>query len=122
WPGHDPFVGRGVRPFIIVSGGVAQVDAKVKVQVLEDGTTCGAANPTDTSSPCTRMSSDGTLEPRQQALTVFRQNGLGFAAATFGVQFAPSPRVAINLGARFSATFPSVAAVLSPEAGLAVGF
>jgi hypothetical protein len=121
WPGHDPFVGKGVRPFIIVSGGVAQVDAKVNVQVLEDATACGA-NPMDTMSACTKPSSDGTLEQRQQYLTVFRQNGLGFAAATFGVQFAPSTRVAINAGARFSATFPSVAAVLSPEVGLAVGF
>jgi hypothetical protein len=122
WPGHDPFAGTGVRPFIFVSGGVAQVDAKVKVQVLEDGAACGAQNPSNTSSPCTQPSSDGTTEPRQQTLTVYRQNGLGFAAATFGVQFAPSTRVAINLGVRFSATFPSVAAVLSPEAGLAVGF
>jgi hypothetical protein len=122
WPGHEPFADKGVRPFIIASGGVAQVDAKVKVNVLEDGTACGAQNPSDTSSPCTQPSSDGTLEPRQQALTVFRQNGLGFAAATFGVQFAPSTRVAIDLGVRFGATFPSLAAVLSPEAGVAVGF
>jgi hypothetical protein len=122
WPGRDPFVGKGVRPFIVVSGGVAQVDAKVKVHVLEDGTVCGAQSPADTTSPCTMKSSDGTLEQREQTLTVFRQNGLGFAAATFGVQFAPSTRVALNLGARFSATFPSVAAVLSPEAGLSVGF
>ena len=104
WPGHDPFVGRGVRPMIIVSGGVAQVDAKVNVQVLED------------------PSASGTGEPPSQTLAAYRQNGLGFAAATFGVQFAPSTRVALHLAARASVTFPSITAVISPEAGVSVGF
>jgi hypothetical protein len=122
WPGHDPFVGRGVRPMILVSGGIAQVDAKVNVQVLEDGNACGANPPTSTQSPCTTPSSDGVVEQRQQTLTVYRQNGLGFAAATFGVQFAPSTRVGIHLAVRGSVTFPAVAAVLSPEAGMSVGF
>jgi hypothetical protein len=122
WPGHDPFVGRGVRPMILISGGLAQVDVKVNVPVVEDGTACGAMPPTSTQSPCTTPSSDGVVEQRQQTLTVYRQNGLGFAAATLGVQFAPSTRVALHLALRSSVTFPSVTAVLSPEAGLSVGF
>jgi hypothetical protein len=122
WPGHEPFAGRGVRPMIIVSGGVAQVDVKVNVPVLEDGTACGAVPPTSTQAQCNKPSSDGVVEQRQQTLTVYRQNGLGFAAATIGVQFAPSTRVALHLALRTSVTFPSVTAVLSPEAGLSVGF
>jgi hypothetical protein len=61
-------------------------------------------------------------EPRQQTLTVYRQNGLGFAAGTFGLQFAPGPRVALHLAARASVTFPALTAVLSPEVGVSVGF
>ncbi len=90
-----------MRPFFIASGGLAQVDAKVNVQVLEDGVACGAMPPTNTSSPCTTPSSDGTVEKRVQTLTVFKQNGLGFAALSFGLQFAPSTRVTLHLrGAR----------------------
>lgn len=122
WPGHEPFVGTGVRPFLVLSGGAAQVDAKVSVQVLENGVTCGAQSPSNTVSPCTRPSSDGTVEPRQQALAVYKQSGLGFASLAFGVQFAPSVRVAIHLAARASVTFPVIAAVISPEGGLSVGF
>ena len=122
WPGHDPFVGTGVRPFFMLSGGLAQVDAKVKVQVVEDGTKCGAQNPSDTTSPCTLPNSNGVPEARQQTLTVFRQNGLGFAALAFGVQFVPSTRVALHLAVRGAVSFPSVAAVISPEGGIAVGF
>lgn len=124
WPGHDPFVGKGVRPMIILSGGVAQVDAKVNVQVLEDGTKCGAANPNDTNSPCMTKSNkvDDQIEQRQQTLSAYKQNGLGFAAATVGVQFAPSTRVALHLAARGSVTFPALTAVISPEVGLSVGF
>jgi hypothetical protein len=122
WPGHDPFARAGVRPFFVAAGGVAQVDTKVNVSVLEDGAKCGAANPADTTSPCTQKSSDGVTEPRQQPLTVYKQSGLGFAAIGFGLQFAPTARVALHLAARGSVTFPVVAAVISPEGGLSVGF
>lgn len=122
WPGHDPFVGTGVRPFFVVSGGLAQVDSKVSVQVLEDGQACHALNPASTSSACTTPSSDGITEPRQQTLTVFKQNGLGFSSLSFGVQFAPSAKVALHLAARATVTFPVVTAVISPEGGLSVGF
>src|SRR6185312_6447842 len=112
WPGHEPFVGKGVRPMIIVSGGVAQVDVKVNVPVVEDGTACGAMPANSTQSPCTRPSNDGVTEQRQQTLVAYRQNGLGFAAAMVGVQFAPSSRVALHVALRTSVTFPSIAAVL----------
>ena len=111
-----------MRPFFFVSGGVAQVDTKVSVQVLEDGHACGAPNPADTSSPCTSPSNDGVIEKRQQTLTVYKQNGLGFASLAFGVQFAPTAKVALHLAARGTVTFPVVTAVISPEGGLSVGF
>jgi hypothetical protein len=122
WPGHGPFAGTGVRPFFMFSGGLAQVDAKVKVQVLEDGTKCGALNPQDPSSPCTVLNTNGVPEARSQTLTVFRQDGLGFAAVAFGVQFVPSTRVALHLAVRGSVELPSIGAILSPEGGIEVGF
>jgi hypothetical protein len=122
WLGREPFVGTGVRPYFMFSGGVAQVDAKVIVQVLENGVSCGATRPSDPTSPCTLPNSQGYPEPRTQNLTVYRQDGLGFGAVAFGLQFAPSTRVTLHLALRTSVAFPAIAAVLSPEGGMAVGF
>ena len=111
WPGHEPFVGRGVRPFFFVSGGLGEVDTKVNVKVLEDGTKCGAADPGLNSSPCTVQTpgdNNSGPEPREQTLTVYRQAGTGFVSGGFGVQFAPSARVGINLGVRASVTVPVI--------------
>jgi hypothetical protein len=122
WPGKTPFVGSGVRPFFMLSGGAAQVDTKVDVQVLEDGAACGASKPGSSKSPCLTPSKDGVLEPRVQTLTVYKQAGLGFASLSFGVQFAPTAAVALFLAVRGNVTFPVVTGVLSPEGGLSLGF
>lgn len=122
WPGKNPFAGSGVRPYLMVSGGFAQVDTKVNVEVLEDGNKCGAQNPSDGKSPCTVPSSDGVIEKRIQTLAAYRQAGLGFAALSFGVQFAPTARVALFLAVRGNITFPVVTGVFSPEGGISLGF
>jgi len=122
WPGKTPFVGNVVRPYFTLSGGLAQIDTKVKVQVLEDGAVCGAKSAGNTNSPCTIPSSDDHLEDRVQTLTVYRQAGLGFGSVGFGVQFAPTAAVALYLAVRGSVTFPVVTGVISPEGGLSLGF
>jgi hypothetical protein len=125
WLGHDPFGHAGVRPYFVLAGGLEEVDTRVSVQVLENGLVCGAQNPASTASPCTVQSPGDNItspEQRLQTLTVYKQSGLGFAALGFGVQFAPAQRVALHLAVRGAATFPSVTAVISPEAGFSVGF
>ena len=122
WPGASPFVGAGVRPFFFLAFGLAQIDAKVDVAILEDGVTCGAKKPSDSSSDCTKPSHDGFLEPRKQTISAYKQAGLGFAAGGLGVQLAPSPGIAFHLAVRGGITFPSVVPVITPEAGFALGF
>lgn len=122
WPGKKPFEGGLLRPSIFFSGGVAEIDSKVDVQVLEDGKACGATNPGDTESPCTRPSGGKGVEKRTQTLVTYKRAGLGFASLGFGLDVAPIDRVAIHAGLRASVTFPAVTAVLSPEIGMAVGF
>ncbi len=122
WPGKRPFAGSIVRPYLMLSGGLAQVDTKVNVEVLEDGVACGATNPKNSTSPCTTKSPDGNVEKRIQTLTVYKQAGLGFGALSFGVQFAPTASVALYLAVRGNITFPVVTGVFSPEGGLSLGF
>lgn len=126
WPLGQSFAGPGVRPFFSVSGGLAQVDTKVQVEVLEDGEACGAMDPTNSKSPCTVKVSGATgpngAELRKQTLTVFKQAGTGFAAFGAGIQFAPVTNFGINIGICGGLTFPVVIPVISPEIGLSLGF
>ncbi len=121
--GSEPWSGKQVvRPWFFVGGGFAQVDASVNVDVLEDGEACGAENPGDTTSACSIESADGVLEPRIQTLRAVKQAGLGFAGGGAGISFVPADLFEINLGLKFSVTFPFVMPVLSPEAGIGFGF
>lgn len=122
--GNEPWNGgQVVRPWVFISGGFSQVDASVNVDVLEDGDACGASSPGDTASKCTNETrGDGVIEPRIQTLRAVKQAGLGFAGGGAGVSFVPVGLFEINLGLKFSVTFPFVMPVLSPEAGVGFGF
>ncbi|WP_437969523.1 hypothetical protein WMF04_09570 [Sorangium sp. So ce260] len=116
-----PFEQLGARPFVLAAAGVAQVDAEVDVEVLEDAAACGAADVT-IASPCTRPGQSGRVEERVQTLAATRQAGQGFASLGVGVAYAPLEAVSLNLALRASLTFPAVTTVLSPEVGLSLGF
>jgi hypothetical protein len=123
WIGKSPFERMGVRPFVFLSGGIAQFDTKITTQVLEDGTACGAANPADRNSPCTKpTNATGNVQPRIQNVTAYKQAGNGFVGLGGGVSYVPAPAVALNLALRASITMPVVMAILSPEVGVALGF
>jgi hypothetical protein len=122
WFRERPFELAQLRPYVMISGGLAQIDTKLDVQVLEDGAACGASNPGDINSPCTiATSADGRIEPRQQTLSAAKQAGLGFAAGSLGLAYAPIPLMMIGLGFRVSVTFPVVTPVLTPEISVAFG-
>ena len=120
--GANPFAGQVVRPWVFISGGLAQVDTVVDVDVLEDGEACGAADPGSSNSDCTIESADDVIEPRIQTLRAIKQAGLGFAGAGVGVSFVPVDLFEINLGVKFSVTIPVVVPVFSPEIGIGFGF
>ncbi|MBK8257574.1 MAG: hypothetical protein IPK82_33510 [Polyangiaceae bacterium] len=120
--GKDAFEGKGVRPFAFLSGGLAQVDSKVNVQVLEDGLKCGADNPEDINSECEIASPDGRVEPRRQDLQAYKQAGRGFVSIGLGIAYNPLRNVGLHLAVRGGVTFPVVTGVIAPEAGLTFGF
>ena len=115
--GKKPYDGKGVRPFFFVSGGLAQVDTKVEVQVLEDSKACGAVF----NGQC-QTNSGERKEPQKQTLKAFKQAGQGFAGGGFGLAYMPVAGFALNLGVRASATFPVTTFVMAPEAGFSLGF
>ncbi|MDI1444436.1 hypothetical protein [Polyangium sp. 6x1] len=124
--GKTPFAGLGARPFVFAAAGLAQIDTPVSVQVLEDGVACGAQNPADQNSACTKPGNpvyEGTrVEQRVQTLKAYKQAGQGFLALGGGLQYAPLERVAISVGLRANVTLPVVTFVLTPEVGATIGF
>ncbi|MFO0590612.1 MAG: hypothetical protein U0441_23925 [Polyangiaceae bacterium] len=116
--GRDVFGKPGLRPFGFVSGGLAQLDSSVRVQVLEDATACGAKG----EGPCTKTSSDGRLEPRTQYLNAYKQAGNGFASLGIGVAYMPVRNIGFHLAVRGGLTFPVMVGFLAPEAGITLGF
>lgn len=117
---NNPFASTGVRPYVFLGAGAAQVDVPVDVEVVEDGEACGAENPEDFTSPCDKKYPDA--QERIQTLKAYKQAGLGFATLGFGVAFAPADPLAIHLGLRGGITFPVVVPIVAPELGVAVGF
>lgn len=114
--GKNPYDVRGVRPFFFVSLGLAQVDTKVDVQVLEDSASCVPVK-----GVCTKDSGDGK-QPQKQTLAAYKQAGNAFAGGGVGLSYSPVGGFALNLGLRAAATFPVATFVIAPEAGLSVGF
>jgi len=120
-----PFASTGARPYVFAAGGLAQVDTGVKVEVLENGEACGADEPNDRSSPCTRPSPGSQAEdpePRIQELEAYKQAGYGFAGAGAGLSYAPTAGLAFDVNVRGSVTFPAVTFVVSPSVGVTLGF
>lgn len=117
--GKAAFAGPGLRPFGFVSAGLAQLDSSVNVEVLEDGAACGAKT---ADGPCTKASSDGKIEPRQQHLAAYKQAGNGFASLGIGLVYSPIRNVGLTLAVRGGLTFPVIVGFLAPEAGVTFGF
>ena len=122
--GKKPFERLGARPFVFLSGGLAQIDSGVSVQVLEDATACGAAIPANPQSPCTKPSDPTrtSIEPRVQNLSAIKQAGQGFVSVGGGLQYAVTEMIAVNAAVRLGVTLPVTTFVIFPEIGATVGF
>ncbi len=119
-----PFERQGARPFVMLSGGLAQIDSGVSVEVLEEAAACGAAVADNPESPCTKPTDPNrtTIEPRVQKLTAIKQAGQGFVSVGGGLQYGVTDMIAVNLGLRLGVTLPVTTFVLSPEVGATIGF
>lgn len=105
--GKDALSKLGVRPYAFVSGGLAQVDAKIaSVPVSDD---CAILNP----SSCPNV---GGKVPRIK-VDAYRKMGTGFAALGGGMLYAVSKTSSIMLEVKGSAFFGSPGFAISPALG-----
>jgi hypothetical protein len=120
---------KPLRPYVAASGGVAQVDAKLQVSVID----CTATSTTDPDGagpdPSPRQacqtatsSTPSAAGGRSLKLDAYRKLGQGFGALSVGTiyMFTPNIGAQINLNAMFM--LPTSGIVIEPSVGGVYGF
>ena len=107
WFGTKP-LSQKLRPFMHVGGGFAEVDAKVKMTVLDCGATACA----------------GSVNPKSLPsvdLDAWKKLGLEFGTIGGGLVYAFQDRYGVQVDMNLMYTFPSSSVVLEPSIGFIVG-
>jgi hypothetical protein len=108
WFGAHPFAANRIRPYVLVSGGGAQVDAKrtVTLQNMEPQPNGMTVPPTD----------------RQRELTAWRKAGTSFVAVGGGAMIPLSQMGALIAELKLQAMIGNPAGVVALQVGYAAGF
>jgi hypothetical protein len=101
WLGRQPLVRTGFRFFVLVSGGMAQVDASVPVDVY--------------------ASAQAYRSGQSQSYQAWKKTGLGFVAAGVGTMFAFTATTGIVAEAKVMEMFPTAATGFGLQMGYVVG-
>lgn len=102
WFGHDPFGRSGPKPYLVLSGGVAQVDAKVSVVAYE--------------------TEQAYLDDKRTTFDAWRKSGTGFVGGGVGMLYAITPRQGPLAEIKFIQMLGKSAPTLGLSLGYAVGF
>ncbi|MBX3129610.1 MAG: hypothetical protein KF718_23035 [Polyangiaceae bacterium] len=110
WLGNQPFSKPGLRPYVHVGGGVAQVDAKLPVTIRD----CATAPSPD---GCKIGNSQG--DPLE--LDAYKKLGQGFVAVGGGALYALSANGGIQLNLNVMFMLPTSGQVIEPSLGYVFG-
>lgn len=102
WFGHDPFGRAGLRPYLVLSGGIAQVDAKVPVLAYE-----------------TRQD---YVDDKRLSLDAWKKTGTAFLGGGAGLLVAITPRTGPLAELKFTEMLGRSSPSLNLALGYAVGF
>ena len=122
WFGKGVFAKKGFRPYVHGGGGIAQVDAKVKVRVAD----CPESLDNNTYNRC--IAGDPGVANGDYNVTVsrpmdvWRKMGQGFLTAGGGVVYAFTPQIGAQLNLNLMYMLPSSGFVIQPSIGVEYGF
>jgi len=100
--GSDPFLDSGVRPYLAVGGGIAEVRSRLEIDYYPDAAAYNQA--------------------RKATLDAWRTSGRGFVAPSFGTQFAFARGSALNLELRWMFMLGASGHAPAVSLGFAQGF
>jgi hypothetical protein len=126
WFGRNALGKAGLRPYVAIGGGMAQVDAKVKVTVKDCNVDAAAgASPLDGGTPieqCIAPSANFDQTQMQDVkLDAYKKLGQGFVTGAAGLAYAFSEKMALQLNVNFMYMLPSSGAVIEPSLGFTMG-
>lgn len=104
WPSSSPRSGAGLSPFLLLGGGMAQIDAHFKQNVVEDVTA---------PRPIAQLDN-----PQRQILDAYKKSGTGFVNLGAGL-IAPINDASLwRVGLECLVSFPAPGVTLALEAGI----
>ncbi len=129
WFGRNALGSKGLRPYLALGGGMAQVDAKVKVTVKDCALDAAAgADPSldpNVDPPIVQcVQAYETFDQTQMQdvkLDAYKKLGQGFVTGAAGLAYAFSPTMALQLNVNFMYMLPSSGAVIEPSLGFVTG-
>lgn len=127
WFGRNALADKGLRPYVTIGGGMAQVDGKVKVTVKDCAVDAqaGVVDPSegDPIDQCIAPSySFDQTRMEDVKLDAYKKLGQGFVTGGLGLAYAFTPATALQLNFSFLYMLPSSGPVLQPSLGFNAGF
>jgi hypothetical protein len=115
WFGQGALAKKGLRPYLFLGGGMAQVDAKVQVNIYDcSGTTASPSAP-----GCLDKTQAGNIP--KKSVDAWKKLGQGFVALGGGLVYAFTPQLGFQANLNFDYMLGSSGAVFQPSFGLVYG-
>ncbi len=126
WFGKNALGKKGLRPYVHVGGGIAQVDGKVKVKVADcgnalfDNTMSNTNGYTTEGDSCAAGVGKHVTTPYE--LDAWRKMGQGFITIGGGAMYAFKENVGAQLNVNLMYMLPTSGPVIQPSLGVVYGF
>jgi len=123
WLGKNVFEKKGLRPYIHLGGGVAQVDAKLPVTIVDCSrypNNGGPQSGTDYAN-CANAPPNSNALGSQTELDAYKKLGQSFIAIGGGAVYALSPNSGLQLNLNLMYMLPTTGQVIEPTLGYVFG-
>lgn len=121
WLGKDVFAKKGIRPYFHIGGGVAQVDAKLPVTIVDCSAngTITAGNPQYNA--CAGATPNAPALGPTAELDAYKKLGQSFVTLGGGAVYALNPNSGIQLNLNIMQMLPTSGQVIEPSLGYVFG-
>ncbi len=132
WFGHNVLGKKGLRPYVKVGGGMAQVDAKLPVTIADcqrkqptstnpQGEPVDPQNPNSGYAACAQGAPQLSYTPKTTQLDAYKKLGQGFISAGGGVMYAFTKNSGLQLNVNLMFMLPTSGPVIEPSLGYVFG-
>jgi hypothetical protein len=118
WFGKSPLSRKGLRPYVFLGGGLAQVDAKLPVTVVDCSKPVAGSNPQTCANP---PAGNTAILGETKSLDAYKKLGQSFIALGGGAVYALTPNSGLQLNLNIMFMLPTTGQVIEPSLGYVFG-